>query len=344
MNKLKNKKQFLAVCFLFIFIGCKLETKNKIEFAVTEDGIGEEVNRSPFLGMPLNMKKYGKSLYVSDFYGDSLLVRYNMESEVFTRFGAKGNGPNEILSPSTLSIKDKKMYVYSKSNFKLGYFDLPNEDSLISNSNYHFIFTSSSSTSEMAVLPDNSFISSGYYKEGRYAVMDEKGNITYIFGEYPDYSEGEKNRPYDVKAMFHQVIFETNHDLQKIVAVSNYIMDIIDYSNPKNIMYQRFLLNDYSYEFEKGDLLRTKKNESIPIGAISVSSSDQYIYILFNPNNALNDDFMNEIWVFDWTGKSVKKIIPDIKINLITVTPDNLIYAITQSDNPKIIKIKRQIN
>lgn len=336
-----NKQQILVVLFLSIFIGCKLETENKIEFAVTENAIGEEVNNSPFLGMPLDMKNHDNNLYISDFYGDSLLIRYNMENEVFTKFGAKGNGPNEILSPSTLSVKGKKVYVYSKSNSKLGYFDILNEDSLISSSNYHFIFTPSSSTSEITVLSNNSFISSGYYEDGRYATVDEKGDIIRVFGEYPDYSDGEKDRPYDVKAMFHQVIFETNHNLQKVVAVSNYVMDIIDYSNPK-ITYQRILFNDYSYDFEKGDFLKTKSSELIPKGAISVSLSDQYIYVLFNPNIKLSDDLKNEIWMFDWTGKSVKKIIPDIKINLITVTSDNTIFAITQSDDPKIVKIKSE--
>ena len=76
------------------------------------------------------------------------------------------------------------------------------------------------------------------------------------------------------------LVFETNHNLQKVVAVSNYVMDIIDYSNP-NITYQRILFNDYSYDFEKGDFLKTKRSELIPKGAISVSLSDKYIYILF---------------------------------------------------------------
>ena len=102
------------------------------------------------------------------------------------------------------------------------------------------------------------------------------------------------------------------------------------------------MFNDYSYDFEKGDFLKTKSSELIPKGAISVSLSDQYIYVLFNPNIKLSDDLKNEIWMFDWTGKSVKKIIPDIKINLITVTSDNTIFAITQSDDPKIVKIKSE--
>lgn len=91
---------------------------------------------------------------------------------------------------------------------------------------------------------------------------------------------------------------------------------------------------------KKEIFLKTKWSELISKCAISVSLSDQYIYFLFNPNIKLSDDFKNEIWVFDWTGKSIKRIIADIKINLITVTTDNSIFAITQSDDPKIVKIK----
>lgn len=337
-----NQHKILTFTILFILTvvyGCNHKTDKNIEFAFSEDAIVEELNNSPFLGMPLDMKNHENNIYISDFYGDSLLIRYNTESNVFTKFGVKGNGPNEILSPSTLSVKDNKVYVYSKSNFKFGYFDFMNEDSLISSSNYHFLFTPSSSTSDIAVLRNNSFISSGYYKDGRYIVMDNKGDITNVFGEYPEYSEGEKDRPFDVKAMFHQVTFETNHNLQKVVAVSNYVMDIIDYSNP-DFTYQRVLLKDYSYDFEKGDLLRTKRSESTVKGAVCVSSSDNYIYVLFNPNTKVNSDLNNEIWIFDWTGKAVKKIFLDIKIDLITVTSDNSIYAISQTEEPSIVEVK----
>lgn len=62
---------------------------------------------------------------------------------------------------------------------------------------------------------------------------------------------------------------------------------------------------------KKKIFLITKWSELISKCPISVSLSDQYIYFLFNPNIKLSDDFKNEIWVFDWTGKSVKRIIAD---------------------------------
>ena len=58
----------------------------------------------------------------SDFYGDSLLTRYNINTGLINKFGTKGIGPNEILPPTTITVKDDKLYAFSKSNFKFGYF------------------------------------------------------------------------------------------------------------------------------------------------------------------------------------------------------------------------------
>lgn len=338
---MKQNNIYTSIILLILFaFGCTMKDEHKIEFAVSEIATVRKINNSPFLGLPIDMIYHNKSIYISDFYGDSLLIKYNIENETYTRFGEKGNGPYEILSPSSFSLDNNKLYVFSKPNFKFGYFEIHDNNTLISRTNYQYLYNPSSSISEIAVLSNNKFITAGYYKDHRYAIIDEKGDLKHQFGEYPDYLDGEKDRSFEVKAMFHQVDFESNQSLQKVVALSNYVLDIIDYANP-DISYKRVLLNDYNYNFENEQFLKTKKDESIPRGAISFSSSDQYIYILFNPNNKLNDDLMNEIWVFDWTGKTVKKITPNIKINLIAITSDDSIFAITQSDEPCIVEIKR---
>lgn len=327
------------ILLLFPLSGCQNKTSTK--FPITERTNVHKTDKTDiFLGLPIDMQFKNKNIYISDFYGDSLLTRYNINTGLINKFGTKGIGPNEILPPTTITVKDDKLYAFSKSNFKFGYFKLPSdEEKIIQQNNYRFLFTPLSQTTEIVPLSDNNFLSSGYYKEGRYAILDKNGSILHLFGEYPDFCESEKERPFEVKAMFHQVIFEPNYRLQKVVAISNYIMDIIDYSN-HDFKYQRILLNNYNYDFHSGDILQAKKSKTTPKGIISVSVSDNFIYTLFNPNSDSNEKLNNEIWIFDWTGKAIKKIITNININLIVIDSDSSIYGITATEEPYVVNLK----
>jgi hypothetical protein len=329
---------YFSVLLFFVMIGCR---KTSIKFPIQENTIVEEIeNCSIFLGLPIDMKVRGWNVYISDFYGDSLLLKYDLKTSQVNRFGTKGGGPNEIMPPTTLMVHGNKLYAYSKSNFKYGYYNLSDDtERIIQDNDYSFLYTPSSQTIEIVPLSENKFLSSGYFKEGRYAVLNEQGSINDFFGEYPNYCDGEKERPFEVKAMFHQVKFLPNYNLNKVVAISNYIMDIIDFSNPE-LKYKRILLNDYNYNFKSGNILQTEKSNSIPKGIVSATVSDKFIYTLFNPNIDLNGNKNNEIWIFDWTGKTIKKVIPNININLITIGTDGSIYAITAAAEPSIVNIR----
>ena len=48
----------------------------------------------------------------------------------------------------------------------------------------------------------------------------------------------------------------------------------------------------------------------------------------------------NEIWIFDWTGKAVLKVFPDLNITSFCVDElDNVIYCIVNNPEPTISKI-----
>lgn len=339
MNK---KAKFIYIVAVFIIInthwGCK-RSNIDITFGTIRNIEPQIIDSTLFIGLPIDLKIYHDKLFISDFYGDSLIISYNLNKKSNSRFGKKGEGPHDISAPSILFINDDKLYIYSKNTFKLGYFNI--SDTTQNYYDYEYIGLMPSLISEVTVLENDRYLASGYFEDGRYAIYDNEGKASKIFGDYPNFLANEEAFSFDVKAMFHQVMFESNRHKEKIIGLSAYIMDVIDVSTVDCNVEKRVLLSDYNYNFHNENYIQTRKNEKTPIGAISISMTQNYIYVLFNPNSSTNLPILNnEIWVFDWNGKPNEKIIPNINLTLIAAASDNTIYGIAQEINDKIYIIK----
>lgn len=332
------KKNFYLLVFLTLILlnGCS-DKKNIMVFKSTQYVEYSIIDSTIFIGVPIDLKFYNDKLYISDFYGDSLIISYSLNDRTSERFGRKGEGPKDISSPSIVFLYDEKLYIYSKNIFKLGFFDLL--DSTSAYKEYNYLRHMSSLVSEIVLLKNNKFLTSGYFDDGRYTIYNGEGNVYQTFGEYPDFFTEEIRFPFDAKAMFHQLIFDTNFNTEKAVGLSPYVMDIIDIGEKNQI--KRVLLSNYKYHFNEGDFIKTEESENTPTGAISLSTTNQHIYVLFNTNTPADSKISNnEIWVFDWEGNPIKKIIPDINIILIAAESDSTIYAISQEINDKTNIIK----
>lgn len=326
------------LCLLFIFFACK----NKQEIITFPKKINvncEVIPNSPFMGLPLSLNSYKNKLFITDFYGDKLIMIFDVKKNRKTgEIAPKGKGPKEFLSPLLSEVSESVLYVLNKANYHMGKFNLEGgpSDTLYS---FTDLFTVPNSIIRMIPIKKLGFVASGYFLEGRYAIIDSLGVIKNYFGTYPEYLENEATRPFEARAMFHQCRFTSNPSKKLLATASNQVLDIWDYSSlvPKSKI--RILLSAYDYIFTSGQILTADASNTTSKGVCSICSTESFIYLVFNPNNQKSEEKMNEIWVFDWKGNPVKKIIPNMNIDLIESIDDSVIYGVAMNPAPVLVKM-----
>jgi hypothetical protein len=111
------------------------------------------------------------------------------------------------------------------------------------------------------------------------------------------------------------------------------VLDIVDYSVSPSVV-RRIQLDAYNYKFTTGDFITSGRTDDTSMGAIAVSSTDDSIYILFNPSPGLSagtgsGSVNEEIWRFDWNGEPVKKFPVDCTLVELKAVNDRILYSLS---------------
>ena len=296
------------------------ETKESgVTFRVSELGMCEQID-TVFLGVPLNMGIFNNDLFIGDFR-EPMIVHYNLKNGNKERFLMEGRGPKETMPPIILYANpfgDNGLYRFSKRVFDMGRYSIDSLSSYVpclTNLPYEY--------QNIIPFSENYFLAVGTFEDGyRYRILNGKGEVTSSFGEYPNFLVGEALIPFDARSMFHQVDYAISFWNRKIVAASSHIMDIIDYSltTVSNESIKRILLAPYDYEYTSGMFLSASPKDGTSVGAVSVACNNNYIFLLYDPRiyGQKNQGLKDEIWVFEWNGKPVKRLIFEENLQMIT--------------------------
>jgi hypothetical protein len=332
LNKYAMSIKYIIIISLVILAGCTIENRT-IVFNRTEKAITAELENSPFLGLPIVLKHYKNRLIISDYHGDPLITVFDIQSDsVTSQMIGKGMGPGEALPPLSVSFAGDSMLLYTKSVYRAGYYalsdiDMPEKTSVkFSQPIPNIIF-------DVTCLPGNNLLATGFFEHGHYAIINVQGETIREFGNYPAFAANEKDYPYQAKALFHQVVlFEAHPNRHKIACVSSHVLEIIN-CRTTFLVTASISLAPYQYTYAVNDnYISVKKTPDTSRGAISVTSTNDFIYILIDSDKEDEVNGGNEIWVFDWNGEPVKKVLVDRNICLITAISDMLMYAITNPD------------
>jgi len=293
-----------------------------------------------FIGLPLTMSICGDDLFITDNY-EPMIVHYNLKDRKTDKFLSKGRGPGEAQPPVILFANpfgDNKLYRHSKQTREIGYYLL---DSL---SAFVPLLKLPPEISDVIPYENGRYLGAGIFKdEYRYKVLNEEGTVVDRFGDYPDFLAGENTIPFNARSMFHQVKFVNSYRINKLVAKSSYVVDIIDYSVDitKNSI-KRILLAPYDYEYDtgvgRGTWTWAQERRGMIIGATSVACDARYIYLLFDHGlvREENKSVKKEIWVFDWEGRPIKKLRLDMDMRKITADPfsdAHVVYGLAYESN-----------
>jgi len=333
--------------YLFFFLLAFYSCTNKselINFDKVENSECKIICKNAEFGLPLELRYNNDKIFINDFFGDHLIWIYDIRKSIIeTKIASKGEGPDEFISPLEISVSDSLMYIYERSKFlmnKLNY-----------SSNFKTIKVRkknrmSTEINNIAVINNNLFIASGFFKKNRFAVIDSTGRIVKYFGNFPDLWSEEKNIPNEAKAMFHQNRFIVNKTKKLFASISSNVIEIYNYSTKNIDREYQALLSPYEYTYSTGNILSAKRKNNIARGVIDANCTESYIYVVYDPNEeGLKEGdskkrLNNEIWIFDWNGKPLKLIKPNMSIKNICIdTKDKKAFCIVESPDPLLAMI-----
>jgi hypothetical protein len=300
------------------------------------------VKNPPFIGAPVALEYFDKMLYISDFHGDTLITVFDVEnSQIISKGIIKGVGPGEYLPPLDFFLSGDTMFLINRRAFSLGY-DILDRLDKHKRLSFNKLFSFSSAVSNLTGI-DGKYLAFGYFDK-RYAIFNSRGEKEMEFGDYPSFLFGEKDFPTSAKAMFHQAHFAANQNLRRVACVSTHVLDMVDFSSSPSVLKQ-IQLGFYDYKFTTGNAIYTEQTYDTSKGAIAVTSTDDYIYILFNPatpeNPNLNTE--NEIWCFDWHGEPVKKFFVNQPIYQLSAVNDSIFYSLSYPEF-ELVKLSLEQN
>lgn len=316
-----------------VLTGCSSPQK---EYVFTQSVPAKtEVLQEILVSIPMDIKKQGDLLYVSDFNGDSLLSCYSIsERHLVGKMLPQGQGAGEFLSPVEFFPADSTFFVHNRWHFTAQdySFDLP----ALSIRPQGELMRLPMGADHLCPVSGSRWVVSGVFEEGRFMLLDGEGHPIATCGSFPDYQEGEEAVPNTAKAMFHQSQFGSHPSQKRLACVTSHVLELWDCDGGTLTLKRRGLLAPYHYRFEAGPdgVFAESDQADAVVGARGLTVSGSFIYVLYNPNtqqmhDERNETMNSEIWVFDWEGNPVRKLLPDVQVSCICVDEtDTCLYAI----------------
>lgn len=310
------KTQLFALTLLLI--GCS-ESQKRVSFNESTTAKSTILTEA-IISIPMDIKKRGDVLYVTDFEGDSLLRCYNLaERRLVKQMLPQGQGPDEFLSPVEFFLSDSSVFIHNRWHFTARNYTF--------NANDFSVQTQGESIQlpmnldRIYPIGGSRFIASGVFDDCRFLLLDNAGKVISRCGDFPNYQSEEEAIPNTAKAMFHQSQFGYNTARKRLASATSNVLELWDYTKETLTLHKRLLLAPYHYLFQSGPdgVYAQSDNPDAELGARGIAVSDHYIYVLYNPNtHRMHEEHKetenSEIWVFDWDGDPVRKILVDTRI------------------------------
>ena len=188
---LSGNQFIICILFLFLFSQCK-EHKNVSTKYVNL--VHSDINIRSLqhaLKNPSTLDFIGNNTFLlTDWYSEFLFNILDLSQDKLISFGARGRGPNEVLSLTSpvYNQSSNEFHFYDNMNRKYYAISLKKNDTIppvlkeiltvdISDGWPMFFYS----------FHDTGFVASGAFKSGRFILFDKNGLIKRPFGTFPDY-------------------------------------------------------------------------------------------------------------------------------------------------------------
>lgn len=329
-------KKTLSILFLLLLaLQCNYKKESFDEFKIKQKISFNEIVYPELLGETMQLVKTDNYLLINDYFGDSLLHIFNLNTNNIERkIVSKGIGPNEAIPPLDVKLADEFLYILSRPTYSLYRLEL---NSLIQDSMLlHKDMQLPSSIDCFVALGNSKFVLSGFWDK-RYAYLDlTKDQELRTFGEFPDFWNEEKDLSTDIKAFFHQCRFAKHPNKNLFASCSGYVLEVFEFDPTgdklPNLLFKK-QLGKYKYKYIEGEWISTETEEDSDPKAIEIACSEDYLYIVFTTKE--NGCYIN---VLNWNGKPVKQFLSSHMINCLSIDEEEKkAYCIVKDPEDKLV-------
>lgn len=323
---------FLSFITLIFLTSCEISKEREIkinenELEVKEFKIIESHSFKKYFdyigGTPYNFIASDSGLYIHDKDGknNKIVHFYNFQKQELTEsFIGKGSGLYESFSPKSASLKNGHFMLFDftmnkviDKNLISGEFKeikLPN----------HF--------DKIKILNNDYLIGSGSWESiKKFQVLNRSnGELAEEFGDFTKFPENLN--PEEVRKYFQ---FSMDINPNELLVASAYrwhdCIEIFNIQTKESFSIKGpFQIDNFDALLvnQSGELIFDRGPE-VQHCFISISVSNNYIYVLFSGKKEKegNAFFGKEVFIYDWNGKPIKKIILDREVMTISVSPDD---------------------
>lgn len=330
-------------CMLFLMMGC---TDKKVE--IKTEHLQHEILDVPdiLIGSPVGILKDGDNLIVLDYQHDSLFHRVDLAHNLYMgMFGAKGQGPDEFIYPSSLNRLDNGCFsCYDVGKRELSRICLETDGDEVA---YSRLFKyAQMQTFDIVPLSDCLFIVNGVMDGAMFSLIDNEGNVLSLSDEYPYKDDEEKNIPVRLRAMAYQGTLRVNSK-DYFAYVTSSAKQVHLYKVEDGMIRKTGEIID-GYAHYKPDMNRegaysVTHDGKFPECYIDLSVTDNYVYALYSGRTfskyKLSVYEGETIFVFDWTGNLLKVYQLDVAVKKLCVDEDKqVIYAVANIPEPTIVR------
>lgn len=285
---------------------------------------------------PTEFVLFDNLLIISDYGDTDYFKLIDVKSDkVVKQFGRLGDGPCELKPNSILQkVNDSTLGVFDRQNFTYLEFPLENADSIFcQNETKKFDFN----IQKLIKLDSEIYLGVGLY-DGRYILTNSSNySIDSVFIEYP--FNNDLPISFEEKAMLFQGNFTNNLDKSRIAFAtrSSPVLDILSFQNNEVELIKRIqgsTLPIFTSE-NSGEMVGASLGDHNVWGFLSITSSDSFIYGLYSGKKTKEEyQKSNLVYVYDWDGNIIKKIVLDQEVSDIVVD-DSDDYLIGYLDDGK---------
>ncbi|MBG7631548.1 MAG: hypothetical protein IZT56_14115 [Bacteroidetes bacterium] len=345
MRKLENIRNILIIFICFqIIMSCK---ENSVEVTLNNNAIMfNEFPREDTITFE-NLGDYKTGVPKKIFFMDSTLILFNIpkkskhlfnnyslkKGEFSKGYVSKGKGPGETIGASCAGVIDDKLWFYDISLNKVLITD--KKKAIKNNSFYPFKeYKLKNHYSRIDLMDSLNFYGIGNFESTSQSIIEKTNLISNekdeYYGEFRDdlndiehgTIKGVYNSSINIKPSGKSIVLGYRH---------TDLIEIYNLDSGKCIAVQGPEKYGVNFVAKKKTMSYMGKNEKTRKSFVSGTVTDNYIYLIYSGASAKNTSEENRfdwqygkfIYVYDWEGNPVKKIILDRHIYAIGISDDD---------------------
>lgn len=343
---------FIAL-FSFGFIACQnhsstfkdAKTFDLNSFSVTKELKGVSHTFNDEIMKPIRLQVYDSLLITINVGENKLLTVYNLNT--YTKIGSRinlGDGPLEMFQPNFIKGDDKNISLYDMGKSTIFKYDISD---FVHNADpvpVKQIKLSQNIFNDVAFDGEGNIIAPVYRDQSLFSIFNQNGEKVGNFGAYPE--SGLQMTDAEKREMF-QFTYASNSNGKMALCYSwNDLIDI--YNEEKQLacrIHGPIQFTSSFKEFRDGEVSSAHPEQGKQRDAYyNPVAADDVFFVLFNGNFVDDENYTNrsnQIFVFDWNGKPLERLILDNGIISFTVNSQKRkIYGISDMPEYHIVEFE----